>query len=800
MLLNHFIIAWRNLRKHKGYSFINIFGLTVGLCACLIIATVVVDDLSYDRQWSRSNDLYRILSIQKIGDGFNHQDASSFLGLGPALKKNFPGVEESSPINIYPLQLKFSEADPNGVSLSALHADTSIWKMLDIKVLSGDPRHFVQGQNNLLISEPIRDKYFRGIDPVGKIIYSVPSFGDKPEPYLITGVIRHLPSNTHLRSEIIALQTPKTETLGHNLGGTLATQYLLMKPGVDMKSFAGKVNNWYKQYANDNFQFQIGFQPMKDIYLHSDFDDQLKVKGSIRNIYIFSGIALLLLLIACINFINLSTARSITRLQETGVRKILGADKRHIIFQFLTESMLFFMISAVLAIIFYQPALHSVEHFIGHTLNETFLSHLSLLLLVIAIVFLISLFVGIYPAWLLADFKPSNALQGRLFSSRYSGQNGLRKILVVVQFSISVIVLMSMIIVQQQVRFMNNMDLGFKKTDLLSIGSISWEKKGSAFKNEVLRLPGVEHASISGWTPSVGSGFMYRQADDPGNKGNKIGVWYISGDVDLPLTLGLHLKSGRWLNRELKTDMFEDFKDTLCTQHTLITASTARILHIDKLNFPSSSAFSTPVGIINDFHNESLKQPMGPTLILAEEAPDYGGMLVRVKSGSEKQVMAVLSRIFKQFYPGKLLELNWVDQQLDTQYVAEQKLQEMFAFFSLLSMILASLGIFGLIVHACSVRVKEIGVRKVLGAGIGSIVGLLSSDFIRLVCIAFFIASPVAWWFMHKWLQDFAYRIEISWWMFALTAGVTLLIASVTVGIQSMKAAMANPADSLRSE
>jgi len=799
MLKNHLLIAWRNLIKNKVYSFINIFGLTMGLCTCLVIATVVIDELSYDRQWSRGKDLYRIINIHQNGDVLDKHSYSA-LGLGPELKKDFPEVSEVCPMNTAPLQLKFNITDDNGIKLTCLSADSSVWKMLDIHVLSGNPRKYVQGQDNLMISQKIRDQFFPGIDPVGKIIYEVPTYGNELSPYLITGVFTDFPANTHLRTDVINITNWKPEPLARDLNGTFLQQYLLMKPDMNMKSFTAKVNKWYHEYTG-NKKFGMQFQTIKDVYLHSDFNNSQQVRGSMRNVYIFSGVAMLLLLIACINFINLSTARSITRLKETGVRKILGAGSRQIILQFLTESLLFFMISAVLALMFYQPAIGFVEQFLGHKLEQTFFSHLSLLLIVAAIILVISLSVGIYPALILSRFKPFNALQGRLSGSRFSGQNRIRKGLVIIQFSISIIVLMSMIVVRQQVSFMDQEDLGFNKKDLLSIGFISWEKKGNAFKNELLRIPGVERASITGWTPSIGSGFMSREVDDPDHSGKKLTVWYIAGDVDLAATLGLQLQSGRLLSRDYQSDAFvQDSMDNLAHQHSLITASTAKILHIDKLNAIPDKMYTSPVGIVKDFHNESLKEPLGPTYIVAQQSPEYGGMLIRVKPGSENQVILSLQKIFKSFYPQKLLEINRVEVLLDAQYAAEAKLQQLFGFFSLLSMILASLGIFGLIVHSCTRRVKEIAVRKVLGAGIRSIVRLLTTDYVIMVLIAFLIASPIAWWLMGKWLQDFAYRIHISWWMFALAAIIPLLIAFLTVCIQAVKAAVLSPAGSLRAE
>lgn len=813
MLKNYFTIAWRNLWRNKVYSLINIIGLTIGLSACLLVATVVIDDLSYDRQWTRVNDLYRIVSVNKMGEGLYDRFGSSFAGLAPELKKSYPEVEAYSELSIHELHLKLDENEAQDTKVQVLNADTSVWKMLDISVLAGNPKHYIEGSNNLLITEKFSNRFFKGQNPVGKIIYDIPSYDDKAAAYLITGVIKNLPSNTHLRADVIKLQKGRIEALQKTQYGTFSQNYLLMTPGANMDQFTRKVNKWYRGFVvgSKPYQpYQYEFQPMKDIYLHSGFAQYQKVKGNTRTIYILSGVAVLLLLIACVNFINLSTARAITRLKESGMRKILGARRKQLVFQFLSESLMFFSLSTGFAIVLYQLSLPLVEVYLGHQLAQTFLSRLSLFVSGSAVILLVSLATGIYPAWLMSGFKPAATLKGNLFSTVSSGQNLLRKSLVVLQFSLSIIVLLAMIIVQQQVRFMDTKDVGFNKNNLLNIAGISWDNKGGAFKNELLRIPGIESASISNWAPSQGAGYMSREIDDPNQPGNKINVWYIAGEAGLAQTLGLRLQTGRLLNEKFQTDaMNEDSlqqhdrkKYNLLseTRPCLVTSSTARILGIKKLNQQLGNVKVVPVGIVADFHNESLHEPMGPTIILAQRSLQYGGMLIRVKPGTEKQVMSSIQKIWKQFYPVKLLEMTRVDDMLTMQYEPEKKLQQLFTFFSGLSMFLAALGVFGLIVHATGQRSKEIGIRKVLGASVAGIVQLLSKDFIKLVIIAIFIASPIAWYAMNKWLQIFAYRIDIEWWVFVLAGILALLIALITVSFQAIKAALANPVKSLRTE
>jgi putative ABC transport system permease protein len=358
-----------------------------------------------------------------------------------------------------------------------------------------------------------------------------------------------------------------------------------------------------------------------------------------------------------------------------------------------------------------------------------------------------------------------------------------------------------MIVVRQQVRYMQTADIGFDRKDLLSIGFVSWDGRGDAFKTELLRTPAVLRCSISSFVPSEGGGMMSHESDDPDHPGNKLKIMYISGDIDLAATLALKLQDGRLFDPQRSTDAWPMyFTDTMKTQPSLITASTARMLHIRNLSALPSNVYTKPVGILADFHNESLREALGPTFIIAEKSPQYGGKLIRIRHGADAQVMTAIRRLWNTMYPGKLLETNWVDDMLAKQYEQESHLQQLLAFFSLLTMVLAALGVFGLIVHAAGQRVKEIGIRRVLGASVTSIVRLLSTDFARLVIVAVLISCPLAGWLMNKWLNDFAYRVHLSWWMFAAAGLAALSIAVVTVGVQAVRSALTNPVDSLRAE
>jgi len=810
-MANHFKTALRAITHNKIYSSINILGLTIGLAACMIVATVVVDDLSYDRQWTNSARLYRVITVDRKGEGLYNRTAFTFLGVSRQLLADYPEVKAAGSMSSLRQRFRLTDTDPNGLEITTLDADTAVWQMLDLRQVGGNGRKYIGGMGNIVLTESFCRQHYPHQEPIGKTIYQISAYSDKPEPYLITGIIRDLPSNSVFRAEAIVIKKPSNEPLDKQMSGTFAPDnYILVNPGTDVGLLQTKFNRWYKDFVTVKGPFQYEFQPLKDVYLHSDFANTQQVKGDSRTIYIFSGIALLVLLIACVNYVNLTTARALQRMPETGVRKVLGAARGQLIRQFLTESLLFFVISAVLSTLIYALTLTPIQHYLGHPLALTFISRYSLFALAYLTIFLISLLSGIYPAWVLSGFKPAAALKAQLSFSRFGSQQLIRKGLVTLQFTISIIVLVALIVVRQQVSFMKGKDLGFNRNNLLQIGFTHWNKHGEAFKNELLRRPGIVSASITPWYPSGGV-FMFSNIDDPGHPGNKLEVGYLIGDIDLTRTLGLNIEKGRLLDKSFAADQVDEdsvmrmdsatYVNTVTHESSVVTDYTARVLGIQSLNTPiKGGALTSPVGIVKDFYRESLRTPLTPTIIIADRSPQYGGMLVRVAPGYEQQVTGYIAKQWRTFFPDKLLELKWVTDMVNDQYKKEATLQQLFTFFSSLSMFLAALGILGLIIYATEQRRKEIGIRKVLGATVASIIQLFSIDFLQLILLALAIATPVAWWLMSHWLTDFAYRISISLWIFAASGLITIAIAVITISLQAGKAALENPVRSLRTD
>lgn len=806
MLRNHFKIGSRVLLKNSRYSLIHLTGLSIGLWACMMVATVVIDSLSYDKQWSRKDDIYRIVSVNKMGGDLVERSSSSPSGLAPELQKIYAEVESWTSVDSYDVHFKARPEDTDGIETTMLTVDTMANKMLGVKLVVGSLERTTQHRWSLLVTRSYAAKIFPDQNPVGKIIHQIPTLSSEPEPYEITGLIENLPYNSHLRADVIRLKRTTVEPLVANGMIMFGRNYLLLKPGTDVSAFTRKVNAWYARIAkNDKNHFE--FQPLKDIYLHSDFAEGQSVRASIRTIYIFAGVALLLLFIACVNFVNLRTAKAFARVKEAGVRKVLSGSRTQLVMQLLTETLLLFGISVGVAVFAYLFTLRPVENFLGHRLVLTFTSNILMAGGALLMFFLTALLTGLYPAWVISGFKPADTLRG-IFTASLR-QTGLRKTLVVAQFSISIIVLLATIVVWQQFDLMKNKELGYEKKDLIGIEQISWQGKGEAFKNELQRIPGVVRSSLAMWMPTEGGGYMQREVPDPAHANRRLRVWYIAGDVDLPATLGLKLVKGRMFSNRfadalnadsLQKEGFEKFEKSQMNQNSLMTASAAKMLGIKQLDVQTQNAHSVPVGIVGDFHNESLYEPMKPTFILAEKSPEYAGMLIRIQPNTGQQVAAGIRKLWKQFFPEKLLRINNVEDKLEKQYEAESKLHELFLFFSGLTMFLSALGIFGLVVQAAEQRAKEVGIRKVLGASVAGIVGLISKDFVKLVVIAIVVASPLAWYALQKWLENYPYRTQINWWVFVVTGVATLAVTIGTVSFQAIRAATADPVRSLRNE
>lgn len=808
MLISFLKVAFRNLFKHRVYSVINITGLSIGLAACLLVANVVIDDLSYDKQWEKASDIYRISSTD---ESTGQKTPVVLSGLGPSLAKNLPEIENYCRVS--KKTKHFIINDKEKLDISCIITESSFLSVFNFKFLQRSDLNGKPGFKSIILTKEIKDRYFGNANPIGRSIKGILYNGNVDSiPYVVTGIVESIPYNSHLRAEGIILDNfgDQDNQLSPQGAGFFYPLYILLKHGTKIENFEAKIDTLYKSIVKNEVPTKFGLQPLKEIYLYSDFAEGYQsVIGSIRNVYIFSAVAVVLLLIACFNFINLTTAKSLKRLKETGVRKILGADKIQLVTQFLLESLIFFLISFILSMIFYKPFIKGVESYVGHKLTINFTQNISLFAAVILAVFFVCVFVGLYPAILLAKTRMALALKGT--ASPETGNSLVRRSLIVCQFTIAIVIIIAAMVAKKQLFFLNHTELGYDKNNLLLISNTSFGTNGKSLKTEIRKIAGVEEASLTSWNPGIGGGSMSIKVEDPLQKNKKIDLWFIEADLDFVSTLKLKLQQGRLLNNDIAADapdigilyrngQLDSVAEAQMHQSLLVSSYTTKVLNPFQLNVPSTSVPGIPVGIVNNFHNESLRTIMKPCIIKGNNNINYGNILVRIRPGSGKSVIESIGKIWHSFYPSQTFDYSWTVDSLAAQYEAEMKTQQLFFFFSYISIFLACMGLFGLVSFTTEMRTKEIGIRKILGASAALITVMISKEFLKLVFLSVFISVPAAVWLMHKWLEDYAYRVNISGWLLFAACAVTIVIAFVTVCFSSIKAALANPVKSLRTE
>lgn len=792
--------TFRSLKNNKTNSLLNLLGLTIGLTATILIAVVISDELSYDRHWSHANDNYRLLTIMKDAGSYQEKGGTVPGMLAPALKNNFPEVVEYS--EIYPelSSIKISRGTDEVIKTNILHADTAVFHLLDVKLISADDLIPRGDLKKVILSESFAKTHFSGKEVLNSNIFEVSPYDDGLQLYVIAGVMKDLPVNSHLRGDMILLSDRKEQELSKQNFGRYTRHYIQLKPGTNTETFETKLNTWFQEFwGSDNMSFAL--QAMPDIYLKTDFSAYQPVKGSLRNVYIFGAAAVLLLLIACMNYINLSTASLSKKLKEIAVRKTLGASRWSIIAQSLSESLLLFGTALFISLLLYILAFPHLEKFIGHPIAfriEENWKHIFNLLLTITGVCLLS---GLYPALLTADTAVLSGLNN-LSKDTKRHRNWLRQTLVVMQFSMTIVIFVGIIVVNQQVEFFKTKDLGFNTEGLISIDYVSWDNKENTLRSELQKNPAIKSMSFSSWIPSEGAGYMLRNFTDPNDPNKKIDLWYIAGETNLAETLGMRLKSGRHLSNSFPTDAIaaNDYDaEANAIRPAVLTATAAAALHAT-INKSIAEVKITPVGVIEDFNSESLHSNIAPTVIVGYRNPEHGALLIRTEIGKEREVMQNIHSVWKDIYPDKLLTLNIVKETIDKQYQAEDKLNKLIFGFGLLALLIAVLGVFGLLIHALNIRTKEIAIRKVLGASLSRLSYLLAKDFIKLLLLAIALASPIAWLLLNNWLENFAYRINLQWWMFAVAVLLIATTVLLTLSINILRAARTAPVDSLRDE
>jgi putative ABC transport system permease protein len=797
MIRNYIKIALRNIWRHSFFSSINIIGLTVGMTAFFLIFLYINFELSYDSFHLKANRIYRIVCDLKTPTENLTWNGPSW-AVAPHLKNEFPDIESSVRITTESLLLrrgniKFQEDN-------SLFADSAFFHVFDFKLLEGDPQTALKEPLSIVLSETTAKKYFGNTDPVGQTLLLT----DGSFNVTVKGVMKDIPENSQIKADLLVSMNTLTQKLYPKQLANIDNQwgnygnysYLLLKPGVNAKALLAKIPAFLKRLNGDEMKKMQMFptlflEPLCDVYLFSTRDDSKR--GNIINVYIFTIVAVFILLIACFNFVNLTTARSAERAKEVGIRKVVGAVKSQLARQFIGESVLLCMIAFILSVIFSALLLPQFNQLARKIISPSIFSHPLYLLLLFIVAVSIGIAAGLYPALILSSFQPVTVLKGR-FATGIKGIF-LRRGLVMVQFTISIALIIATIVVYNQMSYMRSQDLGFNKEQKLIIDTHGDSAK-IAFKQALTSLPNILSVAMARSVPGGANPSAYSQIENVKGDMQIANLDLYSVDYDYIPQYKMEILSGRAFSRNFGTDS---------SQALVVNESAMKMFgynspqQIVGKKFDQWGRRGTIIGVVKDFHFRSLQEVIKPLSMRIE--PTVCDLIsLSVSQKNLAYTIAAIENKWKILIPSRPFSYYFLDESFDKQYSNEDRFGKLFLNFAILAIFISCLGLFGLASYSALQRTKEIGVRKVLGASTMNIVSLLSGDFIKLVILSFVIASPIAWWFMYQWLQGFAYRIGIGWWMFALAGITALIIALATVGLLAFKAAIANPVKSLRSE
>jgi putative ABC transport system permease protein len=802
MIKNFIKTAYRSLLKNKGFTALNILGLSVGLATCLLIVFYVVDELSYDKYNTKAASIYRVTIDAKL-NGNTGVYATSEEPLLAALKGTFPEIEKSTRmidvdgLFLSPKKFYVRKGSQDIEEKKVVFTESSLFDVFTLPMVDGRPETSLDAPNTAVITESAAKKYFNRTNVVGQTL----TINDS-SAFRISGVIKDIPAQSHFNYDFFLSFSSREESNSHGWGYSGIHNYLLLKPGADVNKLQTElakleIKNSFSPTAwtTAGNHFKVILRPLTDIHLRdADSQYELSPGGSIQYVYIFSLIALFILLIACINFMNLSTARSSNRAKEVGVRKVLGSARRYLIAQFLTESLLVTLTSAFIAVFLVWALLPLFNQVAGKQLAFTVNNATWLLPSLMAIVLVVGFLAGSYPAFFLSAFQPIDVLKGKI--ARGFKGSFLRGFLVVFQFSISIFLIIGTLVIYNQLHYIHNKSLGFDRSQVLIIKNTNvLGKQAEVLKQELGQLAGVTSTTMSSYQPTGSERLktgLFPDATIDIKKDILTEFWTV--DEDYINTMGIQLTDGRNFSKEMAGDSAAIIVNE---------AFVKKFAHKDPLSQTVYRDFDKVrpyhiIGIVKDFNFESFHTQITPLALVYSK--DYGAINVRMHSANLSALMTQIENKWKGLSPNQEFSYSFMDQDFDAMYRSEQQVGTIFISFSTLAIVIACLGLFGLAAYAAEQRNKEIGIRKVLGATVSTIVGMLSMDFIKLVFISIAIATPLAWLAMNSWLQGFAYRVSIHWWILAIAGMVAILIAFITISFQSIKAALANPVNSLRSE
>jgi len=810
MVKNYLKIAWRQLHRQKMYAAIKIGGFAFGIAACLLIALYIRNELSYDKSYPDANRIYRVVGVF---DDKGTIEKSVFwpAPMGKALKNDFPDIELSGRLMPNTLmgagtaEMRRADRQENSFENGITFADQQMLDILKLPMVYGDRSQALTRPLTMVISKTKADKYFPGQNPVGKVMYLN---DDKTKSYTIGGVMQDIPKTSHLSGFNFLLTLNNVEFWKgeqNNWDDSNYPDYVLVRPGTNIPRLEKKITkdivyNYYlptmlKDGTKDAeklvAKFNIVLQPVADINLYSyDIQDELS-HGDIRFVWLFGAVAAFILIIACINFINLSTAKSANRAKEVGLRKVVGSYRSSLISQFLTESLLYSFFSFAVGMALAWLLLPYFNTLASKDLVMPW-GEWWLVPIVLISAFIIDIVAGLYPAFYLSGFKPAQVLKGTLSTGSKSPL--LRNSLVVFQFTTSIVLIISTIVIYNQMQYILNKKVGFDKDQVVVIQGTNTlgDKNVRSFKNELMKLASVKSASISDYLP-VNDG--KRNGETFFNEGRTkldagVGGQYWQVDDTYLKTMGIKLVEGRNFSYDIAGD----------TSALIINQTMAKKLNLKNpigKRITQGYVF-TVIGVAQDFNFQSMREEVGPLALHFGISPSI--VTVKVKGADMKNTLVAITNTWKSFSPSQPIRYTFLDESFANMYADVQRMGRIFTTFGILAIIIACLGLFALSAFMAEQRSKEIGIRKVLGASVSGITALLSMDFVKLVALAIVIASPIAWWAMNKWLQGFAYRAPVSWWIFVLAGAAAIIIALLTVSFQSIKAALANPVRSLKSE
>jgi putative ABC transport system permease protein len=817
MFKSYFKIAWRNLMKNKVFSFINVFGLAIGLTCCILITLFLYHELSYDSYHKNGKRVYQ-LGTTFVREGKEEITANTPAPMGAVMQQVFPEIEKTARLlrtfsdDKTLLQNNEVKGDVKSFyETGGYLADSTFFQLFDYQFVEGNGAVALMNPNSVVLSQEIARKLFGKEPALNKVIH-ISSSTNGDYDFKVTGVYVPQPLPSHIDARFIMSMTGgNMETYMRQHTGDLASNnmfwtYFLLKPGTDPKKLEAKFPAFIEKYAGKDLK-AMGFQKkqfltsLKDIHLNSRIERNVTASGSKTYLYILGSIALFILLIACINFMNLSTARSSKRSTEVGVRKVLGAEKKALVQQFLGESVLMALIAFLLSLVLVRLLLPLFEQVSGKSFGFSLVQYGYLIIGFLVLAFLTGILAGSYPAFYLSSFLPVRVLKGRFTNSMAAVT--LRKTLVVVQFVISVVLIIASVVISSQMNFLQSKDLGFDKEEqiVIPLRSGTAKKIYPALKNELSHIPEIQSSGASQYYPGIINPSdmpLYKEGKSMDDAKRFYMNWVDDGYLS---TLGIKPVAGRVFSKEFPADT--SFRMVLNVEGVKQLGFASAQDAIGKrvvIDWKGEVYRFEVIGVVKDFHFQDLHSAIEPYGFQLNTGSSYNYLIAHAKAKDISQTIKSISKAWSELNPNEPFEYSFLDQDFAKNYIAENRLSSIVSYFTIIAILISCLGLFGLATFSAEQRTKEIGIRKVLGASVSSIVGLLSKEFLMLVGISVLVASPLAWYVMNQWLLDFAYRISIGWWMFLSAAVLSLIIAFVTISFQAIRAANSNPVKNLRTE